>query len=156
MLRGSAIVACLLTTLMLAALVGCGGTTGSGSAGGGTPSATAPASGTPTPTPTAFERQLGAIVQPAIGSLARNVSVMFVPATGAATVLTSIDRGANVPATQELVKTVCSRALKALWTSGVAVNDVDVGVLGPFQDDYGNIVMSAYGSADARHGRRRP
>jgi hypothetical protein len=59
-----------------------------------------------------------------------------------------VDQLSTICVTQELVKTVAFRAYKALWTSGQSFKDVQVAVLGPFQDDFGNHVLQAYGSAD--------
>jgi hypothetical protein len=120
--------------------------------GSGTPTATAVPStataGTPTPTPTAAEQRLDARVQPTIGSLAYDVSVRYDPASNSPFVTATVSPGPNVPTTQELVKTVCFLAFKALWTSGETFKDVSVAVLGPFQDDFGDHVLQAYGSAD--------
>jgi hypothetical protein len=107
-----------------------------------------PTAGPPTPTPTALERQLDALVQPAIGTLAQNVSVAFDQASETATVTATVKQCSDIPTTQELVKTVAFRALKALWTGGEAFKDISVAVLGPFQDDFGNHTLQAYGSAD--------
>jgi hypothetical protein len=153
MRRQSTIITGLLTALMLAALVGCGAATGSGRASGTATSAPVAPTSTPTPptpTPTALEQRLDAIVQPAIGTLAHNVFVTFDPTKDAATITATVDRGPNepVPVTQEHVKTVCFQALRALWTAGETVKDVDVGVLGLVQDDFGNHILAAYGSAD--------
>jgi hypothetical protein len=142
------------TTLMLLCglLCGCGAATGSGRTGAGTPTSTAapptPTAGPPTPTPTALEQQLDALVQPAIGNLAYDTSVRFDQASSTATVTATVKQCSDIPTTQELVKTVAFRALKALWTSSEAFKDVSMGVLGPFQDDFGNHTLQAYGSAD--------
>ena len=152
MRRASTIAMSLLAALTLAALVGCGA--GTGRTGASTPIVVPPVPtftpGPPTPTPTAFELHLAAIAQPAIGTLATNVTATFNPTTSAATIIATVspDPSMTVPAVQELVKTVCFVGLKALWTSGAAVKDVDVGVLGPFQDDFGNHILSTYASAD--------
>lgn len=148
----SAAAAMVVAMLLLPTLSGCGAATRSGHTGAGTPTATsAPptaTAGPPTPTPTVMEQRLDALVQPAIGTLAHDVFVRFDPVTEAASVTATVNPGPDTPTTQELVKTVAFRALKALWTSGVASKDVSVAVLGPFQDDFGNQILQAYGSAD--------
>ena len=139
-----------LTLLML--LTGCGAATGSGRTGSGTSAKTAPSptptAGPPTPTPTAQERQLDALVHPAVGSLAVSVSVSFDQAGDTTAVTATVKQCSDVATTQELVKTVAFRALKALWTSGMSFKDMSMAVLGPFQDDFGNHTLQAYGSAD--------
>lgn len=147
--------ACALGGLVLlgtAALAGCGSGTVSGRVSVRTPTATsAPPTatvGTPTATPTAMEARLDALVQPAVGSLASNVSVHYDTSGEAASVTATVKQCADVSTTQELVKTVAFRALKVLWTGGVAFKDVAAAVLGPFQDDFGNQLLQAYGSAD--------
>jgi hypothetical protein len=125
----------------------------SGQTGAATPTATFPPLPTdtpspPTPTPTAKEQQLEALVQPAIGTLAHDVSVRYDEPTQTVAVSAVVNQGPDVPTTQELVKTVTFLAYKALWTSGQPFKDVTVAVLGPFRGDYGDVTLQAYGSAD--------
>jgi hypothetical protein len=152
MRRASTIGTTLIALIALTLLAGCGASTGSGRTGGGTPTVTAvpptPTATPPTPTPTVLEQHLEALVRPAIGTLAHDVTVSFDQASETATVTATVDQGPDVPTTQERVKTVCFRALEALWTSGESFKDVSVAVLGPVQDDYGSHIIAAYGSAD--------
>lgn len=54
----------------------------------------------------------------------------------------------RVSAMQELTKAICLREQQAVWTSGVALKDATVTVLGPTQDEYANIVDGPYGAAE--------
>jgi hypothetical protein len=142
----------LIVALLSSMLAGCGAATSSARANG-TPTATTAASptataGPPTPTPTAMEQRLDTLVEPAVGALASDVFVRFDASTSTATVTATVKQCTDIPTTQELVKTVAFREMKALWTSGEAFKDVSVAVLGLFQDDFGNHALQAYGSAD--------
>jgi hypothetical protein len=153
--RARLLLGTVVASIALAALVamsGCALISGRSGMSSGTATTTAvlptATTGTPTPTPTAAEQRLDALVQPAIGPLAYNVSVRYDPASNSPFVTATVSPGPDVPTTQKLVKTVCFLAFKALWTSGEAFKDVSVAVLGPFQDDWGDHVLQAYGSAD--------
>jgi hypothetical protein len=152
-MRGvSALATTLMATLLLAALAGCGASRASGHTSAGTPTATpAPPTvtpGPPTPTPTALEQRLTALVQPAVGALAYDVTVRFDQANAIASVTATVNQQSTIPATQELVKTVCFRAFAALWSSGQTFKEVSIAVLGLFQGDFGDHTLQVYGSAD--------
>ena len=140
-----------ITTLALligALLVGCA------PAAGAAPHA-ATATATPLATPALVASpgpatQLGERTRQAIGTLARKVEVAYDAATRTATVSITISGGVpltdqQVAAAHELVKLLCYKASAALWSSGVALSQVTLLVLGPMQDAYANIITDWYG-----------
>ncbi len=56
----------------------------------------------------------------------------------------------EINASQERVKALCFQAQQALWTSGVALREVKVTILGPVYDDYYDLVTEWYGGADLK------
>jgi hypothetical protein len=54
----------------------------------------------------------------------------------------------DVAQEQERVKTICFEEQRALWTSGIQLQRVNVIVLGPVQDDYADMILDAHARAD--------
>jgi hypothetical protein len=116
------------------------------------------ASATPLPTtPTAgvaspIAAQLAARAQQAIGSLGQRVEATYDASAEAATVTVTVS--GSVPLTDEqiaaahvLVVQLCYFAEPALWSSGVALREVTLIVLGPMLDEYDDIIMNWSGIA---------
>jgi hypothetical protein len=104
------------------------------------------------------------IVAPAIwGAAVQSVDTTFDSARSLAGVTITLDgtvpnTDAKVSAAQELAKGFCFMAEQALWTNGDSFTEVKVIVQGPSQDEYANIVTSAYAVAvvEAPTGRKIP
>jgi hypothetical protein len=83
---------------------------------------------------------------------AQHATVQVTITLGGTTPNTSV----KVHAAQELTKAFCLMAEQALWTSGVALDEVTVTVQGPYQDPYSGLITAAYGVAtvEARTAQR--
>ncbi len=146
-------VALVAALLMGCLLVGCGVASG-GASHTATPTAT------PLATPELIAAagpatQLGAHARQAIGTLARTIDVQWDAATQTATITITIAglvplTDQQVVAAHALVKLLCYKANAALWSSGVALSQVKLLVLGPMQDTYANIITDWYGVATLR------
>lgn len=107
---------------------------------------------------------LASIVDPAIwGAGVQSVDTSFDEAHAQASV--TITLGGTVPntdaktsAAQELAKGFCFMAEQALWTNGIPFSEVKVIVQGPSQDEYANLITSAYAVAvvEAKTGQAIP
>lgn len=106
----------------------------------------------PSPMPTASD-PVSALVQRALGSLARQVTTtssaadqsVTVTVTGPWSKVPAAD--ADVSAAQEQVKSICFQAQRALWTSGMSLRLATVTVLGPALDAYADLTIQPYGTA---------
>ncbi|MGE5335642.1 MAG: hypothetical protein ACM3N4_13150 [Nitrososphaerota archaeon] len=106
----------------------------------------------PTPSTGAPQDMLAFRACQAIGNLAETVQAAYNAQDASVTVTVRVggkvpDADNEVSAAQEMTKTICLRAQQAMWTSGVALKEVTVTVLGPIQDEYAEIVDGAYGAA---------
>lgn len=106
----------------------------------------------PTPSTGATQDMLALRACQAIGNLAETVQATYNAQDASVKVTVKVggkvpDADNEVSAAQEMTKTICLRAQKAMWTSGVTLKEVTVTVLGPIQDEYANIVEGAYGAA---------
>lgn len=103
----------------------------------------------PTATPTAAQH-LTTLTQRAIGNQARHVEATYDAEKRMATItITVAGPGATDVATeQERVKAICFQTQKALWTSGMSFDEVLVLVLGPVLDQYAEMSIQAYGTAN--------
>jgi hypothetical protein len=70
--------------------------------------------------------------------------------TATATIIVTGDlpnTNARMAAAYALVKRITYQVMPALWSSGVALREVTVIVLGPIQDEYADIINDWYGVA---------
>lgn len=136
--------AALAALAMLAALLaGCASAAMGTATSGGHASVTA--------TPVTTQGRLMQRVEQALGATARDVTLTYAPASGAATVsLKLVWQPAwknDFAQAQAVAKVACFEAQSALWTSGVALQSVTVTALGQAPDDYDNMITSAYAAA---------
>lgn len=119
----------------------------------------------PTPAPTFVSHgPLADIVDPAIwGTGVQSVDTTFDSARSMASVTITLggtvpNTDAKVSAAQNLAEGLCFMAEQALWTSGDPFSEVKVIVQGPSQDEYANIITSAYAVAvvEAPTGQKIP
>ena len=111
--------------------------------------------GAPTPSatniPATTEGRLTLDVRQAVGAAATAVALTYTPATGEISVnITLVWKPAwklDFKQAQAQAMTVCFAAQRALWTSGVALQQVTVTALGQAPDDYDNLITAAYAAA---------
>jgi hypothetical protein len=126
-------------------------TTGCASASTG--SARQPAaSATSVPTaPPTTEGRLALRVRQAEGAAAKTLALAYHQATATVDVTVTLrwtpTWKTEFAKAQTAAKSACYEAQAALWTSGVALSNVTVTVLGQALDDYGEIITGAYAAA---------
>jgi hypothetical protein len=129
------------TSLLLAALAvvaACGASPGARGA-------------TPIPsTPSTISGRLAALVDGAVAGLVQGATTIYHADVRSVQVDATVGRQADTGAAQQRAETICFRAQRALWTSGIALSEVNVVVLGPEQGDFGDVVTGAYGAADLK------
>jgi hypothetical protein len=97
------------------------------------------------------------LAEQASGHLLGNIQVVYQqPAEKAqvtGTVSNAVPRTtAEIRAIQERVKTLCFQIQRALWNSGISLQEVTVTILGPMYDDYFDQIISWYGTASLEAG----
>lgn len=146
-----AISAPAMALLLLALLGGLGGLAGCASATPGartTPPTPAPSA---TSSPVTTEDRLALGVRRAVGAAAQAVTLTYAPTSSEVNVSVALVwRPAwklDFKQAQAQAMTVCFEAQRALWASGVALQQVTVTALGQAPDDYDNLIMAAYAAA---------
>lgn len=85
----------------------------------------------------------GVVVQSETTYDAQNLTVKVAGTLGGDVPVTA----SEIMAAHARTKTLCFQVQRALWTSGIALHEVTVLVLGPTFDDYGNTYLDDYGTA---------
>jgi hypothetical protein len=103
------------------------------------------------------QAELSMLAEQASSHLLGHVQVVYEqPAEKAlitGTVSNSVPRTpAEIRAAQEKVKTLCFQIQRALWNSGISLQEVTVTILGPMYDDYYDQIISWYGTASLEAG----
>jgi hypothetical protein len=103
------------------------------------------------------QAELRVLTEQASGHLLGNIQVVYQqPAEKAlttGTVSNAVPRTpAEIRAAQEKVKTLCFQIQRALWNSGISLQEVRVTILGPMYDDYFDQIISWYGTASLEAG----
>jgi hypothetical protein len=118
------------------------------------PAKTAPACGTvPTPATTlTIPDRISTAAEQATCNQLHDLTAIYQQAGEAAQITGTISgviprTSSQISAAQERVKALCFQIERALWTSGIPVQDVTVTILGPVFDDYFDQIISWYGTA---------
>ena len=118
------------------------------------PAKTTPACGTaPTPAATlSIPDRISAATEQATCNQLHGLTAIYQQAGEVAQITGTISgviprTSSQISAAQERVKVLCFQIERALWTSGIPVQDVTVTILGPVFDDYFDQVTSWYGTA---------
>lgn len=136
--------------VVLLALIVCIAANGCAPATGGN-SAMAIATATPT-FPQTTQGHLAMLAYRAIGPTVQHIATTY-DAQGRTVSVTATIEGkvprtpAEIGASQERVKTLCFRAQRALWTSGVPLHAATITILGPTLDDFIDVITEWYGVA---------
>jgi hypothetical protein len=134
-----ALVACI-------SLYGCAASTLSGRAA-------SRATGTSHATPVlSTQAKLSILARQVGGHLLGDIQVVYQPSAATALVTGTVSNAvprtpAEIKAAQEKVKTLCFQIQRALWNSGISLQEVTVTILGPMFDDYFDQIISWYGTA---------
>lgn len=116
------------------------------------PTATHPVAPTPTPT---VEQRLHAVARAAInasleGPQVTQLAQSYDAATKTGTLTVTVGEQINLGAGQLTTKEIAFDLQQAIWRDqhGMGLQELDVVVLGPTQDQYGNTTTGKYGEAD--------
>jgi hypothetical protein len=103
------------------------------------------------------QAELTILAEQASGHLLGNIQAVYQqPAEKAlitGTVSNAVPRTpAQISAAQEKVKMLCFQVQRALWSSGISLQEITVTILGPVFDDYFDQIISWYGTASLEAG----